>query len=463
MRRTKIIATLGPSSDNADAVGKLIDAGANVFRFNMKHNTPEWHSNLMQIVEKVCEEKGVRVGMLLDLQGPEIRITQLLEKKTIHKGETIQFCAPGGVGIALDHSSVFGQVAVGQKVFIDDGVVELEITEISENHFQTKVIEGGVVKDRKTVNFPGAKLTFPTLIDRDLENLSLAARHEVDFVALSFVRSAENIRILQKEMEKMDIKARIIAKIEHPDAVENFDEIVLVSDGIMVARGDLGIEYPLEEVPHLQKMMVKKAREEGRVVIIATQMLESMVTNTRPTRAEVSDVANAVYDGADAIMLSAESASGKYPARAVETMARIAMRVDSLASAPAITVDWKEGGEESMMVGSAVELLRLFDEAEMEIAAMLLVTDSPKTVQYLSRLRPHVPIIVVSSKPRIFDQLSLSWGVIPVNNPSKKISDIVPQLSGFGPTAKYFTQGKRIIVLAPVSHEKISAIRLLHI
>lgn len=463
MRRTKIIATLGPASDSEGVIEQLIDAGVDVFRFNMKHNLPQWHSHRMQLIEKICQRKKVRVGMLLDLQGPEVRISNLVKEVSVSRGETVVFCVPGEKGIPLDHPSVFGQIETGQKVYIDDGLMEFLVTGVEKDKIKATVVEGGLVKDRKTVNFPGAKLSFPTLIERDLENLSLAARHEVDFVALSFVRSVDNIMVLKQEMGKQGIKARIIAKIEHPEAVEHFDEILLASDGIMVARGDLGIEYPIEEVPHLQKTMVKKAREEGRVVIIATQMLETMVENTRPTRAEVSDVANAVYDSADAIMLSAESASGKNPVRAVETMARIAARVDGLATPQQVTVDWKEGGEESMVIGSAVELLRLCSEGNVDISAILLVTNSPGTVQLLSRLRPRVPIIVASGEEFVLDHLSLSWGVLPLHTASRKMSEVIPLLQQNSLTENYVTAGKRIIVLTPGQHAAVSTIRLIHL
>jgi pyruvate kinase len=461
MRRTKIIATIGPSSASEEVLVNLLKAGVNVFRFNMKHNDVSWHSEKIELIESILHKMKMRAGVLLDLQGPEIRIRGLETPLVVERGQLITISGSGNDGIPLDKEDVFSQ---GQKMFFDDGLLEFEIVEVNTRQAIARVIEGGVVKDRKTVNFPGASLDFPTLIERDLEHLSLAARHDVDYIALSFVRSAQNIRELKHEMKQKKINARIIAKIEHPLAVQNLDSIINESDGIMVARGDLGIEYPLEEVPSLQKLMVRRAREEGKLVIIATQMLESMSKSSRPTRAEVSDVANAVYDSADAVMLSGETASGNYPVRSVEIMARIAQKVDESTVSPAIQIDWKKGSDENLLIGSAYELVR-FSGEKSKIAAFIVLSESTQIVQLLSRLRPTVPIIAATHKQFIADQLSLTWGVLSVKLPdtiASTTNGALEYLTTNSEVAHMLKKGEKIVILTSTSPKtSLNTVRLM--
>lgn len=415
MRHTKIVATIGPVCDSPEQIKRMIEAGVDVFRFNMKHADTTWHSERMERVEAVCEELKVRVAMLIDLQGPEVRIDTVPEELAeIEIGQQFKMSAPGGEGVTLDHPEIFPHLKAGQTIYADDGFLEFLIEKVEERQIEVKVVEGGKLKPRKTVNFPGAHLDFPTLIEKDLEHLSLAARHHVDFVALSFVRSVADIERLREALEEAKIQSKVIAKIEHPEAVEHFDEILDTAEGIMVARGDLGIEYPMEEVPALQKLMVKRCREAGKPVIIATQMIESMIEHPRPTRAEVSDVANAVYDGADAIMLSAESAAGKYPVRVVKTMARIAERAEDAAEYAEVKIDWEQGGQTAAVVAAANFLMNLRYRGVGDLKAFVALTETGRTVEYLSRLRPRLPIFALSSDKKTLDQLKLSYGVQPV-------------------------------------------------
>lgn len=416
MRKTKIVATIGPACDTEEMLQRMMGAGVDVFRFNMKHNAMDWHSERMELVEKVCQETNTRVGMLMDLQGPEIRIHTVPDVfREVKAGQMVKFVKPGmDDGIILDHPEIFEDVKVDQEVFADDGFLEFRVTNVGEGWFEAEVIEGGLVKDRKTVNFPGMHLSFPALIERDIEQLSLAARHHVDFVALSFVRTAADVQTLKNELKKLDIDAKVIAKIEHPEAIQAFDEILDEADGIMVARGDLGIEYPMEEVPVLQKMMVRRCQQVGKPVIVATQMLESMIENPRPTRAEVSDVANAVYDGADAIMLSAESAAGKHPVRAVKTMARIAVKAEEVAEPAALDIDWSQGGQTAAVVAAANTLMRARFASEHKVTAAVVLTETGRTAEYLARMRPKMPIIAMSSSHKVLDELKLAWGVLPL-------------------------------------------------
>lgn len=415
MRRTKIVATIGPAFDNPEGVEKMIDAGVDVFRFNMKHNSLDWHSQKMEMVEAASKARDKRVAMLLDLQGPEVRIDHVPDKyKNANVGDHVTFTRPGGDGIILDHSEVLSLVKPNSMIYADDGFLAFKVIDASDNKVVVEVVEGGEIKVRKTMNFPGIHLDFPTLIEKDVEHLSLTARHNVDFVALSFVRSADDIRTLRTELKNHSVHCKIIAKIEHPDAIANFDEILDESDGIMVARGDLGVEYPMEEVPGLQKMMVRRCREEAKPVIVATQMLESMISNIRPTRAEVSDVANAIYDGADAIMLSGETATGKHPVRVVETMARIAEKVDASSEKPRVEIDWDHTGQTEAVVSAAFQLMKSGYRGTCDLEAFVVLTETGKTAAYLSRFRPELPIYTLSQNAQTLDQLKLSWGVTPI-------------------------------------------------
>jgi pyruvate kinase len=450
MRKTKIVATIGPASDSRENISKMIDAGVDVFRFNMKHNTFEWHSERMDLIQSIAEEKGVRIAMLLDLQGPEVRIDGVPEKyATVAIGDEVLFSYSGNDGIVLDHPSVLKQVKPGNLLYANDGFLGFEVVSVSDAGVVVRVTEGGEVKVRKTMNFPGIHLDFPTLIEKDLKQLGLTNGHHVDFVALSFVRSAQDILTLRAELDRLKSTCKIIAKIEHPDAVENFDAILEAADGIMVARGDLGVEYPMEEVPHLQKMMVRRCREEGKPVIVATQMLETMTTNIRPTRAEVSDVANAVYDGADAVMLSGETAGGKHPLRVVETMAKIAEKVDVSGEKFAVTIDWAHAGQTAAVVSAAYSLMESGYKGTCDLEAFVVLTETGKTCTYLSRLRPHLPIYALSQNQQTLDELKLSWGAVPVyyegysKQPQLDVREAIDHLKNKG----LLHEGKQVIMI----------------
>jgi pyruvate kinase len=439
MRRTKIVATLGPASEAPETIESLILAGVDVFRFNMKHGNVAWHSEKMLRVEKVAKQLNKRVAALIDLQGPEVRVDGLPESPFMAEvGKRFWFVAPDSKkkGVILDHPAVIRLMKLGNTVYADDGFLEFTITAIEEDGFEVEVVEGGELKNRKTVNFPGISLDFPCLVEKDLELLSLAAKHTVDFVALSFVRNAADINVLRQEMDKMKVDCAIIAKIEHPDAVQNFEEILDASDGIMVARGDLGIEYPIQAVPALQKLIVNRCQEEGKPVIVATQMLESMITNPRPTRAEVSDVANAVYDRADAIMLSGESAAGKYPVRAVKMMVTIAESTEVSETCVHHAHIKNSGSQGEALVAAANLLACTYVMDNTRISSFVVLTESGRIAQYLSRLRPDFPIFSLSKHTSTLDRLKLVWGVEPVyydyakdeeTNPTKVLASLEKQ------------------------------------
>ncbi len=415
MRNTKIVATIGPAWDDEEKVERMLRAGVNVVRFNMKHADVEWHSQRMELVERVCKKLKMRVAILMDLQGPEVRVNDVPEQYAlVDEGDEVVFTGPNMGGIGLDHKEILHEVEVGQTIYVDDGFVELEVVKVDEEKIRAQVVAGGAIKPRKTVNFPGMKLDFPTLVERDLEHLTLVARHHVDWVALSFVRKASDIEQLRHELRKFEITPWVMAKIEHPEAVEHFEEIMAAADGVMVARGDLGVEYALEEVPGLQRMMVKRARHMGKPVIIATQMLESMITNPRPTRAEVSDVATAAYEEVDAVMLSAESAAGKYPIRAVQTMARILERAEK-------DVEYSELApmEENREIGQGIvaaakTLLTTSFGKDVTMRGIVVLSDTGRTARLLARMRPQLPIYALARDVQVLDTLCVSWGVVPV-------------------------------------------------
>ena len=451
MKKTKIVTTIGPTTETVEDMTNLINSGANVFRFNTKHNVVEWHSGLIGQAEKIAEEMGERIAILVDLQGPEVRVSHVPEKYTeIKEGDELIFGNPSNPdAVGLDHPEIFKDLVVGQIIFLDDGFLEFEVTETADDYAVCKTIQGGTVKERKTSNFPGMHLPFPALIEKDKEYLNLAKEHHVDFFALSFVRTADDINVLRKEMADRGIEGvHVVAKIEHPDAVQNFDEILEVSDAIMVARGDLGVEYPLEEVPALQKSMISQCREAGKPVIVATQMLETMSDNPRPTRAEVSDVANAVYDGTDAVMLSGETSAGKYPIRTVQTMAKIVNKADEFATFPEIFIDLEESGQNGMMVGAAHDLMYAMEDTMPDVKAFVVLTESGSTARLLSRLRPEKPIYALTQSRRTLDQLLLSKNVKGLHyDYSKKSAVDMKDLLRFVGEETELVPGDKVIML----------------
>lgn len=414
---TKIVATIGPVSDSEGMIEKLIKVGVNIFRFNFKHNTIEWHNERIQRVNKVAEKMGVTVGTLIDLQGPEIRILLPVDQIEITDGEFLYFGEDifkdtTKKGISISHTEIIPNLMEGQKLLADDGTFIFYV-EKKDAKVYLRSKTTGVLKNRKSLNIPGADFPFPVLVDRDFGGLQLASRHEVDFVALSFVRSAQDLKVVREEMKKYNVKGRLIAKIETKKALDHFDSIIEHADGVMVARGDLGVELPMEEVPYYQKIIIRKCIEKGIPVITATQMLQSMVDRPYPTRAEVSDVANAVYDLTDAVMLSAETALGTYPLETVEMMERTAyynegkfeedvrikykMHIDSLEST----------------VCDAAYTMYLQLKKIVEIKGFLVYTQTGMTARLLSRYRANIPIFVFTPSKNVSDSLSINFGIHP--------------------------------------------------
>ncbi|MGN0130831.1 MAG: pyruvate kinase [Lachnospiraceae bacterium] len=417
MRKTKIICTIGPASESEEKLRELMLAGMNVARFNFSHGTHEEQKKKLTSVLKVSNELGLPVATLLDTKGPEIRLRDFENGRAeLCAGQAFSLTTEEVMGTkdraAITYKNLKNDVKPGMTILIDDGKIEMTIEKISGEDIICRVVNGGVVSNHKGINVPGAILSMPYISDVDYEDIKFCAQMGYDFLAASFARTKEDILEVRKILDENNSKAKIIAKIENMQGIENLDEILEVSDGIMVARGDMGVEIPLEEVPVIQKDMIKKAVSKGKHVITATQMLESMISNPRPTRAETADVANAIYDGTTAIMLSGETAAGKYPVEAVTTMAKIAERAER-------DIDYgsrmkKNDSAQKADITTAISHATCTTAMDLKAAAIITVTMSGFTAGMISRYKPGCPIIGCSVNPRVCRQLNLSWGVAPL-------------------------------------------------
>jgi pyruvate kinase len=411
-RRTKIVATLGPSSDSRESLRALVAAGVDAARLNLSHGTHEEHAERARLVREVEAEVGRPVALIADLQGPKLRIGELREAVVLRSGDRITVCpedaaSDGELPIA---PAVIGDVLkTGHDVLIDDGLVRLRVGEVSRGRAQCEVVVGGRITSHKGVNLPGVPLPIPSITRKDSADLQFALELGVDFVALSFVRSPDDIDEAVKLATLPNGKhVPIVAKIEKPEAIERLEEIVDRADGIMVARGDLGVEMGAEKVPLIQKRAIELTNAKGKVVITATQMLESMITNPRPTRAEASDVANAVLDGSDALMLSGETASGKYPLLAVRTMARIIEEIEDSSRFKtrfdAATLDFATSA-------NAIAKAAVVAARQMNASVIACVTESGGVARLVSEYRPEARLVAFTSREPVYRRLALYWGV----------------------------------------------------
>ncbi|MFI2716943.1 pyruvate kinase [Streptomyces collinus] len=415
MRRAKIVCTLGPATDSYDQIKSLVDAGMDVARFNLSHGSHAEHEERYHRVRKAADETGRSVGLIADLQGPKIRLGRFTEGPVLlERGDTFtitvedgaegdgQTCGTTYAGLATD-------VTTGERILVDDGKVCLKVTSVDGPKVHTTVLEGGVISDHKGLNLPGVAVSVPALSKKDEDDLRWALRTGFDVIALSFVRSGRDIQDVHRIMDEEGRRLPVIAKVEKPQAVDNIDDIVAAFDGIMVARGDLGVEMPLEQVPIVQKRAVKLAKRNAKPVIVATQMLDSMIDNARPTRAEASDVANAVIDGTDAVMLSGETSVGKHPIDTVRTMARIieAAEEDILAKGlPPLTERNKPRTQGGAVARAAAEIGDFLDAT-----FLVAFTQSGDTARRLSRYRSPIPLLAFTPDQATRSQLALTWGV----------------------------------------------------
>lgn len=416
MRKTKIICTIGPASDKEDVLTRMCLAGMNVARLNFSHGTHEEHKEKIDLIKRVREKLELPIAIMLDTKGPEYRIKTFKDKSvTLSDGDEFSFTTEDVEGdchrVSVSYKNLIEELAVGDRILLNNGLVIFEVTEISGSEAKCRVVAGGVLSDRKSMNFPGKTLRQEYLGEQDKADLLFGIQNEVDFVAASFVSCEADIRAVREFLDKnggADID--IIAKIENRAGVDNIDEICKVADGIMVARGDLGVEIPFVEVPSIQKYLIKKCRLLGKRVITATEMLESMIHNPRPTRAEISDVANAVYDGSSAVMLSGETAAGKYPVEAVRNMAEIAKFTEQ-------SIDYKEWFRTTdfRIRSNADAVSHSTCSMAIDVGAKCIIVNSRtgKTARMVSRFRCPVDIVGMTTEERAWRKLNLSWGVTP--------------------------------------------------
>lgn len=412
--RTKIIATLGPSSSTLEVIEELILAGMDVARLNFAHGNIEDHRRVIRNVRTASQKTGKNVGILLDLQGPKIRIGKL-ENKVVHLEEGRTFVittrdVPGDqIEVSTNYEGLPRDLSEGARILLDDGLLELEVRKITGSDISCKVIRGGELSEKKGINVPGTKLSVQSLTAKDREDLYTGIREGVDFIAISFIRTADDVSSVRKILKREGAAIPVIAKIEKPEAMDNLEEILKVADGVMVARGDLGVEISPERVPIIQKEIIQRCNEEAIPVITATQMLESMIHHPRPTRAEASDVANAIVDGTDAVMLSGETAVGRYPVEAVTMMKRIAHAMEEklLESMKPDPERIKVKGDPEHAIAHAV----YYTAMDIKAKAIVSFTRSGGTACIISKYRPVIPIIAVTHTEPILNRLSLYWGV----------------------------------------------------
>lgn len=417
MRKTKIICTLGPAVDDEEVLKNLILKGMNVARMNFSHGTHEEHKARLDRFRKVRDELNLPIAVLLDTKGPEIRTGKFETKEVVlTEGQSFTLVNEDIVGdstkCTISYKNLYQDVQKGSTILMNDGLIELQVEQIKDKDIYCTVMNGGTLSNNKNMNVPGAEIQLPAMTERDIADIKFGVENDFDFIAASFVRKASDVVEIKKVLQKFGgSEIKVIAKIENREGIQNFDEIIKVADGIMVARGDLGQEIPVEEVPIVQKMLIDKCSREGKSVITATQMLDSMIRNPRPTRAEASDIANAIYDGTSAIMLSGETAAGKYPLESVETMAKIALKAESSVNY------WKRYSsmQYDLMasVTNAISHATCTTAMDLNAAAIVTVTQTGHTARMISRFRPACPIIATTVFPRVQRQLALSWGVTP--------------------------------------------------
>lgn len=458
MKRTKIVCTIGPSSEGQNILEKLVKAGMDVARLNFSHGTHEWHKNIIEVIKQISEKMDKPLGIIGDLQGPRIRVGELLPKGILLKPKsevilTTDLKKTEGK-IPITYLNLHKDISAGHRILLDEGLIEIQVLKVSGRDIFCEVIVGGILTSHKGVNLPDTSVSLPPLTEKDKEDLKFAVKQGIDWVALSFVSRASEIydlRYLIREYEQQlklpkGLPIKIIAKIEKHEAVKNFDEILEAVDGVMVARGDLGIETPAEEVPLVQKRIIDKCLEAAKPVIVATQMLDSMIRKPRPTRAEVSDVANAVIDHTDAVMLSGETASGSYPMRAVEMMAKIIRETEASVYDDVII---REIVKKIKPIDEAVSRVANILARTVEARAILAASLSGYTGRIVCRYRPELPILVTTDNERVQRQMTLSWGVVPfVLPPCRSVEELVDRSLGFIKKKKYVKKGDRIIIIA---------------
>lgn len=449
MRRAKIVCTMGPAVETPEKAAELIAAGMNVARLNLSHGGYEEHQNRLNLIRKAAADAARPVAILVDLQGPKIRLGRFENgPHELKRGDTFTITTEEISGtkerVGTTYKGLPGDCKKGDRILIDDGKVTVEVLEVKGSDVITKVIEPGPVSNNKGINLPGVAVSVPAMSEKDIDDLRWGLKAGADFIALSFVRSAKDIDDVHRIMDEEGVRLPVIAKIEKPQAVANLEEIVEAFDAIMVARGDLGVEMPIEDIPLVQKRCVILAREYAKPVIVATQMLDSMITNSRPTRAEATDCANAVLDGADALMLSGETSVGAFAIEAVQTMARIIEKTEqeALHLIPALQHNPKTKGG---------AITKAATEVGLTIGAKVLAafTKTGDSARRMSRLRSPIPILALTPDAATFNQMSLTWGVEPILTPLVTTTDeMVKQVDAILVESKRVAKGEQIMIVA---------------
>jgi pyruvate kinase len=449
-KKTKIVATIGPVSANEKTMGEMIKAGLNVIRINFSHGDFAEHEPKVRLARELSLKYNRPIAVMQDLSGPKFRIGDFdQERVMLEEGKEIILTPEQIVGtperVSINYPNLAKEVKVGGVIMLDDGRKRLDIIEINGEEVKCRIAIGGETKGRRSVNLPGAKLSIGSLTEKDKKDLEFAFEHDVDIIAFSFVRRADDVRELREILKNRGSEAMIVAKIETQEAVENFDSILAESDGIMVARGDLAVEIPAEDVPLVQKMIIKKCNQAGKPVITATQMLESMVTSSVPTRAEVSDIANAILDGTDAIMLSEETTLGKYPVEVVKVMSRVAVRVERDRLYSHLDHSFLHDNSVTDAVGHAVT------EAASQLGAKYIValTNSGFTARMIARYRPHQPIMALTPSQKTINKLALSYGCFSAEVPRfQQTCEIMDTVRAYTLEHKLAKAGDRVLIAA---------------
>lgn len=418
MRKTKIICTIGPASEKEETLRSLIKSGMNAARLNFSHGDYEEHGNRIKIIKKLRKELDEPVAIILDTKGPEIRTGYIKnESVPVHEGQKYIITTRDVDGddtiCSVTYKGLNEDVKPGDRILIDDGLVGMKVEYVDGQDIHCIVMNNGAVGDHKNMNLPGVKIKLPALTEKDINDLKFGIENGIDIVAASFIRTAEDVLSIKKVLEKNNAgDIAVISKVESQEGLNNIDDIIRFSDGVMVARGDLGVQIPTEDVPLAQKMIIEKCNQAGKIVVTATQMLDSMIRNPRPTRAEASDVANAIFDGTDAIMLSGETASGKYPVEALSTMRRIAEKVDKAIEDN--TMLSKKSVKHAKTIPDAVSYATVTAASELSASAIITATQSGNTAKMVSKYRPKCPIIAVTPNERAMRKLAVVWGVYPL-------------------------------------------------
>lgn len=468
-RKTKIVCTIGPASDSEETIKKLFEAGMNASRHNFSHGTHETHKVAMDKVKKVAAEMGINYAIILDTKGPEIRTKNFKDGKVVLK-EGTEVTVVGGEDFlgdekrfAITYSDLAEVMKPGNHILLNDGLVDLEVTEVVGKEVKTIVRNTGEISDHKSSNLPGVKTNLPSLTEKDAEDLKFAVENDIDIVAASFIRKAEDVLNIRKVLhEAGGSKIHIYSKIENQEGVDNVEDIIKFSDGIMVARGDLGVEIPLERVPVIQKKIIELCNKAGKPVITATQMLDSMVRNPRPTRAEVSDVANAIMDGSDAIMLSGETASGKYPVETVTTMAHIAEETEK-------GIDYEQLLSETLInqtstVQSAISAAVTATANKLKARAIITGTQSGSTARNIAKFKPKATIIAVTPVVSVARKLALNWGVYPIVSEVFETTDeLIEKTSDAAKEKGFVADGDLVVISAGIPTHYVGSTNMMKI